>query len=58
MSVDLVSLAFNGLETFFILYLIYDIQQFKRTLQELDERLSYLEGRINGLEEREKKRNK
>jgi len=57
-SVDLVSLAFNGLETFFILYLIYDIQQFKRTLQELDERLSYLEGRINGLEEREKKRNK
>ena len=58
MSVDLISLTFNAVETFFILYLVYDIQQFKRTLQELDERLSYLEGRLNGLEERERKRNK
>ena len=58
MSVDLLSLTFNAVETFFILYLIYDIQDFKRRLAELDERLSYLEGRLNGLEERERKRNK
>jgi len=57
-SVDLLSLTFNAVETFFILYLIYDIQDFKRRLAELDERLSYLEGRLNGLEERERKRNK
>ena len=58
MSVDILSLTFNAVETFFILYLIYDIQDFKRRLAELDERLSYLEGRLNGLEERERKRNK
>ncbi len=58
MSVDILSLTFNAVETFFILYLVYDIQDFKRRLAELDERLSYLEGRLNGLEERERKRNK
>jgi len=57
-SVDILSLTFNAVETFFILYLVYDIQDFKRRLAELDERLSYLEGRLNGLEERERKRNK
>ncbi len=58
MSFDPVSYVLNGVETFMILYLIYDIRDFKRRIEELDERLSYLEGRLNGLEERERKRNK
>ena len=42
----------NGIETFFVMYLVGDIQYFKKKLEEIDERLSYLEGKMNGMEKK------